>query len=382
MTSAIQSVPKTTRYAYIDALRGLAILGVFIFHVNNRTKGVPEIISLLSANGNYGVQLFYVASALTLCMSWYNKSVIETRPAFSFAIRRVLRITPMFYCGIIFYSIVFGMGVRGTAAYGIDWKHVVSTIFFVHGWYPTTISSVVPGGWSIAVEMTFYMVLPWLVSHINSFKKSFSYFIVFLFSANLIKFFMSWVLNNYTDFPDYYIVRFLYYWFPYQLPVFLLGFVLYYLIKFDTESLPDYFLNWNKLTKRTQAYILCSTGSVIYILTALLTPPQVHIINSFSYVLFAYSLSLFPIRIFVNRIICYIGQISFSAYLTHFFVLEVSDKYFIKLIENQQYSPLTHYCCLSIAGLIGTVILSAITYNIIEKPGMKCASFLVKKYSS
>ena len=36
----------------------------------------------------------------------------------------------------------------------------LSTAFFLHGLHPEAINSVIPGGWSIAVEMTFYLFFP------------------------------------------------------------------------------------------------------------------------------------------------------------------------------------------------------------------------------
>ena len=38
-----------------------------------------------------------------------------------------------------------------------------STIFLLHGFWPNTINSIVPGGWSIADEVIFYILFPYLV---------------------------------------------------------------------------------------------------------------------------------------------------------------------------------------------------------------------------
>ena len=39
---------------------------------------------------------------------------------------------------------------------------MILTALFLHGWHPETINSVVPGGWSIAAETSFYLLLPLL----------------------------------------------------------------------------------------------------------------------------------------------------------------------------------------------------------------------------
>jgi hypothetical protein len=38
---------------------------------------------------------------------------------------------------------------------GVHTSYFVLTALFLHGWNPYTFNSIVPGGWSIAVEMTF-----------------------------------------------------------------------------------------------------------------------------------------------------------------------------------------------------------------------------------
>ena len=56
------------KFEYIDALRGIAVLGVFLVHTTdygpeNDYSGIIEKIFLF---GVRGVQLFFVASAFTL----------------------------------------------------------------------------------------------------------------------------------------------------------------------------------------------------------------------------------------------------------------------------------------------------------------------------
>lgn len=55
---------------YIDALRGIAILLVVIVHTSESIKNLnPSLIKFLSF-GQLGVQLFFVLSAYTLCLSY------------------------------------------------------------------------------------------------------------------------------------------------------------------------------------------------------------------------------------------------------------------------------------------------------------------------
>jgi peptidoglycan/LPS O-acetylase OafA/YrhL len=106
--------------------------------------------------GARGVQLFFVASALTLKLSWDSRN----DGLFRFYARRVFRIGPMFWLGIVFFVWLDGYGPRYFAPNGINENHVILTSLLLHGWHPEYITSVVHGEWSIAVEMAFYLVFP------------------------------------------------------------------------------------------------------------------------------------------------------------------------------------------------------------------------------
>lgn len=89
---------------YIDALRGLAILGVIMVHTNQYGRSIgPNIFAKITAMGERGVQLFYLASAFTLFLSFKNRSRKEIFPIRNFFIRRFFRIAPMYYMGIFYY---------------------------------------------------------------------------------------------------------------------------------------------------------------------------------------------------------------------------------------------------------------------------------------
>ena len=158
----------TEKYDFIDALRGIAILGVILVHSSQWVAPTHATLLFVMHEGARGVQLFYVASALTLCMSWMARSSHENFPVRNFYIRRLFRIAPMFYIAILIYTFLNGFAPAYWSPNGIEWWFIPLTVSFLHGFHPETITSVVPGGWSIAVEMSFYLILPFLLIHIKS----------------------------------------------------------------------------------------------------------------------------------------------------------------------------------------------------------------------
>ncbi len=135
----------------------------------------------------------------------------------------------MYYLGILYYLLQDGFGPRywlGDETH-ITVLNIISNFTFLHGFNPYWINSLVPGGWSIGVEMTFYAILPFLFSRIKNLNHAFLFFILSLFmSFSCQLFFTKFPLIAYEKLWSNYL--FLY--FPSQLPVFPLGILMYFFI--------------------------------------------------------------------------------------------------------------------------------------------------------
>jgi peptidoglycan/LPS O-acetylase OafA/YrhL len=129
------------RYGYIDAIRGWAILGVIAVHTSQFTN-LGGVAGWIVAQGRWGVQLFYIASALTLMLSWHHRQ----DGVMPFYLRRLFRIAPMFWLAIPFFLMVNGTTKSFWAPEGIHGWQIAATALFVHGFHPRSINSVVPGG--------------------------------------------------------------------------------------------------------------------------------------------------------------------------------------------------------------------------------------------
>ena len=95
------------KYDYIDFLRGVAILLVIINHIPHTdyilNESTPFIIKKALLAGTYGVQLFNLVSAFTLCNSIEYRNENNYK---NFYIRRIFRVVPLFYLGIIIYYFI------------------------------------------------------------------------------------------------------------------------------------------------------------------------------------------------------------------------------------------------------------------------------------
>ena len=90
----------------------------------------------------------------------------------NFYIRSFFRIAPLFWIAIPVYLLVNGLDKTAEAPAGIGFTQLFLTATFMHGFWPDSINSIVPGGWSIAVEISFYALFSYLILKIGN-KKNF-----------------------------------------------------------------------------------------------------------------------------------------------------------------------------------------------------------------
>jgi peptidoglycan/LPS O-acetylase OafA/YrhL len=154
----------TERNQSLDLLRGMAILLVLLGHCAWFTTSiVASLGSFASNHGEMGVQLFFIVSGYTMMLTYGARD--DLAAARSFYIRRIFRIVPLFWLAILFYLLVTkGEGlIKLWAPDGISARDILLTLFFLHWSSVTAFNSVVPGGWSIAVEMQFYLLFPLII---------------------------------------------------------------------------------------------------------------------------------------------------------------------------------------------------------------------------
>lgn len=163
-SDAVTITDTPQKYAFVDIARGLAILLVIIVHHGQNFTQSP-VLRFFTDFGQVGVQLFFVASAMTICMSFRRRSE-ELRPILGFYIRRFFRIAPLYYIGILFYWSVAEISAGARFPSFPDPYipfNMLANVLFVHGFVPSAQNSIVPGGWSIGIEMTFYLIFPVLI---------------------------------------------------------------------------------------------------------------------------------------------------------------------------------------------------------------------------
>ena len=389
-----QKPQEPRHFDYVDGVRGLAFLAVLTVHASN-TVGPFRGKDLLQ--GGYGVQLFFLASAITLCNSMAVRQKNDRFPILDFYIRRLFRIAPLFWCAMIFYwalpSVMPAFWLGQWAPAGVHASYFVLTAFFLHGWYPYTFNNIVPGGWSIAVEMTFYLFFPFLFRWINTQKKAagvvfasmiYLKLLVHVGSTNsqsvtgLIR---DHIYPGVTDFVwNFYSGL----WFPAQLPIFLIGFFAYYLLKNDPI----------KQMAKDRFWASCLFLFAVFVMIALFKSEHTFIpdiiLVGLTFVGIIIAMSGEKLWWLTNPVIRYVGKISYSCYLVHFAALGITLKMFgIHLTDDFQSfdagSPAANFllfCKIFAVALALTALVSTLTLHLIENPGIALGKKLIKWINS
>lgn len=358
------------KYDYIDALRGFAVLGVILTHCGYEIPGLSHFAQNLAIEGSRGVQLFFIVSAFTLFHSYSKRKAREVNCGLNFFIRRFFRIAPMFYLALVYYLYV------SNSFSSVSWAHLLSVLTFTNGWHPHWINSIVPGGWSIAVEMTFYLTVPFLFKFIDNMKKAGWALFIILVISNMIH----WIMlgYNHENNPEY--LNFIFYFFPNQLPIFMIGIFLYFYQKKTIELSPP-------------SYNLLLIFS-IYMMIALVNGGFVGNTNNVEWVpyiemwgvafaLFTGALSSMKRssllrKVFINKCTCFYGKVSFSAYLAHFTLIPLGKRVINKITIGYDIGPSYKLAMLWIVVSFLTLIVASATYTLIEKPGINLGNRLIR----
>jgi peptidoglycan/LPS O-acetylase OafA/YrhL len=379
----VQARPRI-QLDFIDALRGVAIIGVLISHAQRNVEiyeamGHPARmspwISRYAEQGARGVQLFFVISALTLFLS-AGKRAGESEPWLNFYVRRIFRIAPMFYLAFGVYClapVLFkGQGLPPLAT-------ILGTLSFTNGWNPRWLlgaNDVVPGGWSIGVEMSFYIVFPLVFLGLRNFPRALAALLMLL-----VLDVMTWApLLRHAPIDDMELwARYVFVWLPNQLPIFLLGICAYFVLFGETGRLTTFF---HEGDRRCNAGWFMLAVAVLLIAPQWLSDPRAVFLYGAAFALLALCLYRQPYRWLVNRPLQHIGKISFSGYLTHFFMLQVARKILARVHAGDRLSPDLYFVATVLLALAGTVIVSTVTYRLVEVPGQALGKRLILALAS
>jgi peptidoglycan/LPS O-acetylase OafA/YrhL len=148
---------SSPRYLFVDALRGVASVGVLLAHIVNNEiskttldRVLPIPIKELCFNGQFGVQIFFVLSGFVIALSLSQKPLTTPR-AWNFALRRQLRLDPPYFVALfalMLLHVAFGRAFP-------DLKTLALNLTYLHNL--ANVPQILGVAWTLCLEIQFYL---------------------------------------------------------------------------------------------------------------------------------------------------------------------------------------------------------------------------------
>jgi peptidoglycan/LPS O-acetylase OafA/YrhL len=337
----------------LHATRFIAAFCVIVYHYGK--SAVPFNLGILNTiiqNGGFAVSYFFALSGFIMMYAYYQNN--KKLNAKDFWIARFARIYPVYFLSFLFVLLTM-LILNGSKPKGIS---IILQALCLQAWKPGISMEINYVSWSIAVEVLFYFVFPFLFNHWQ--KKSLT---TILFQA-LIFWLLSlglhiWLVQNSSSTENANVGQFIAFFPLWHLNSFILGSAaaLYYLKKLKPSAYVKYFSPTLIVGSLVLIYIIFVKQPVIMGFLA-----NGGIIPVFILLIFGLALNdgllskIFSLRPFV-----WLGEISYGFYLWQFFIYLFFEEYIIHDTKNFNSTQFYIY-------ILTLVSFSALSYHIFEVP--------------
>ncbi len=373
----------TQRLHLLEGLRGFmawwVVLGHFLVESGFRGAWLPSLGRIMT-NAGYAVDVFVILSGFVIT------HLLCTQPVSyrEFITRRFFRLYPLFlaalFVGLLTFDAVHGDYFRFAALVESDaqtpemWAgyeknlvvHTLVSLTMLHGaiptaWLPNAQAALVSPAWSVSLEWQFYLVIPGLLW-------AFTRYPVLTAAAVLI----AMGVQRWFSIGDW--GSFL----PQHAEFFLLGILSYHLFQFLKRAQQE--------SRKSIPWVLLTVFLVLAMAEPLrdlvFRPYDVTVGGWLSLAIWLIALALVLethapapsalsrrlAAVFLNPVAQWLGKVSYSTYLTHYFVI-----YLIMACLLRSGITVNKYTSLAAMVIAGTPLLLALSWlshSYIEKPGI------------
>lgn len=303
---------------FITALRAIAVLLVFLTHSNVRDfQFSGYFVNNLVSFGPFGVEIFFVISGFTIFYQIFEKNYDLK----NFILVRALRISLVYFPVIIFLYFlykIYGIVLDGWA-YEFNDGHLSLDNLLIHLLYLGYLSvqyanTIIGVEWTLNIEIFYYFLFSCLIYKqiINNDVKKLL-ILIFLFFIIGVVFLVIGKFNI--------INSLLVHWTPFLYGyMFLLGGMAYVIRKRLNET--------SSLKKLNQISNINFFSMIIFLIILIMTHSNLpHFVDALLISVITFCLLIFTLdtalmsKIFNNKVLLFIGSISYSFYLVHFIVI-------------------------------------------------------------
>jgi len=166
----------------IHGLRGVAALAVVLFHLHHLVNIAPPVFfHFIGKYFGYSVHLFFILSAFSLSHSLSTKGFYPNW-IIAYLLKRFFRIAPLFY----FIAIIeLCRQLINTGNISTPINQIILNFSFAFGLVP--FQGIVWGGWSVGVEMIFYLLFPILALSIKTHRNALTILLISIVISYVIR---------------------------------------------------------------------------------------------------------------------------------------------------------------------------------------------------
>jgi len=342
----------------LNGLRAIAAIAVVISHTTLSLENFGLIPTIFGSdkNGNpkglllasYGVSIFFALSGFLITyLLLKEKEKTKSINVKKFYIRRLLRIWPLYY---LYIAIIFVVYTLFSISYDAS---IIPFYIFLAANIPIIINNMLPFAghlWSIGVEEQFYLFWPWVAKIKN--EKLFNYSIFLVLILFLLKI-IFWIIN---------------YKYNFSFPLVFLSVTRIHIMIIGAIGAMLYYNN-SKYIKYITSYWTQSFSWLIILMVAL---NKFHISSLIDneivglitiFIIFSQITRKNYIINLENKLMNFIGKISYGVYVYHPVIIFLAHKTFGKF----QSSSIQNYIIVFILILSLTISIAYISYTFYEK---------------
>jgi peptidoglycan/LPS O-acetylase OafA/YrhL len=367
---------KAAYYPQLDSLRAFACFIVILFHSNLNTYLDLHHKFNPFKNGNYGVDLFFVLSGF-LITSILVKQYVGTGKIikFNFYMRRILRLYPPILIAVLIFLV---------PVLFIDKSFALSNMFFLmtytgdcvmlfqHFFHSLKYPLFFGHAWSLAIEEQFYLIFPFLLTFtLNYYRKKekknvIGTFLLFNILFIIIMVGSTVILKQW--FYKFFLWRFFQIFFGgYLALIFSDGFT----ATFGSSPLSTKIRNFVKAVYSNKYVVVLAVFLFLY-MEAFYLPFNpyglnyyfITILSSILIVNAVHPSSTFLTALLSNRVVIYLGRISYGLYLYHAPMFYLNTHYYFNIDTA---NSLFNTVALDIAVIATTILVSILSYELVEK---------------
>lgn len=367
---AERTIGPVDHLAFLDGMRGLLALWVFIFHAavyaGYRTDLIPP--------GTYAVDIFMLLSGFLMAKTLGSATSLFGTMAFY--VRRFFRIAPLYYVALLFsLAFAFPLAEMKEASFSTfppAWykdlpeytfippelaKNVFLHTTFLFGIFPSYASNNSLPDWSLSLEMQFYALVPFIliaIRRIGVFWVVLALATINYLTLRYVGLYLEPKLLGLWPQPSF---------IPFRINCFMVGILIFLYVRGESSE---------KTLLAVLILVLCSWQQ-----------PMLFVLAAAVCLLVASGASLQPLAyaksILQSRALRFLGDLSYAVYLLHMFaILPISAA----LVETDFYTSLPEFHRFAVLTIASSAIvfpLAFAAHRYIELPGIAFGRSLSSK---